>query len=181
MATQASIDVQSSGTNAVATFQQTQGGSTVNVQQAALVDATSSTPAQIDANGAIYVRPYVGTPKNSGPQTASVAGGGGGTATLASGLITVAAIASLQHALFGATTPCSWTLQTVNASGTPASVFTVVTPAFGSFDFKPGMVKEVATVAGDNVHVQFQVVCTNLDTSGLNTASAYAYFNWAEN
>lgn len=180
MATEAYLNIAQTGTSAVATVTQTQGGQTVNIQQFALVDATNTIFATIDANG-LHVVPSVGTPQKSGPLTTTIVGGGGNSATLSAPYVTSGKVGTLQHGIFSATAPCSWQIQTVNTAGTPANVATFLTAAYQSFDFKPGMIGEVPTVTGDGTHVLFQVVCTNLDTNTGNTATVNAYLSWAEN
>lgn len=185
MATEASVLVTASGSTNVGSFTQTWtiGGTptTVYIQALALVDATTGMPGTIDANGSLHTAPFLGTPENSGPLSTSIAGGGSANATLSAPAVTNLKVGSLQHAVFSATSPCSWELQWVDASGTVHNVCTAITPAYGTYDFKPGMIREVQTDTSDGTHSKFQALCTNLDTNSSASATVNAYFNWAEN
>ncbi len=172
--------VSSSGASPIAVFEQTQNGITVSVQQAALVDPVTGTASTVDANG-LHVVLETGAQNTSGPiSQAAIAAGA--AATLASAVpITSGKTGTLQHAVFAATQPMLWTIQSVNNAGATANIASVLTNANETFDFKPGSVDEVSTVLSSSATCKFQVVATSQSTNQSVSATAYATFFWAEN
>ncbi len=180
MSTQSAINVAEAGASPVATFSQTQGGITVYIQQASLVDATSGASVAVDANG-LHIVPSIGTPNTSGLLSA-LAIASGANATMASTVpITSGKTGTLQHGIFSSTQPTLWTLQSVNNAGTPLSVVSFLTDANAVFDFKPGSIAEVSTVLASSAICIFQVIAQNLSVNTSVTANAYATLFWVEN
>lgn len=182
--TLAVLNIQQSGTTPVGFVEQTwtvNGTPTqVYVQGGILVDAVTGTPAVIDANG-LHVVPVLGSPNASGLITNGNVPAGG-TVTLTSPVpVTVGTTGTLQHAIFSSTLPTLWTVQTVNNAGTPTNVANFLTDANGSFDFKPGMPREISTVQATNTSCVFQVTAQNLSTNQSVAGAVYANFFWAEN
>ena len=179
MATQSSVNVTASGSSPIATYQQTQNATTVQVQQFSAVDPTSGQGATVDLNG-LHVVPSVGTPNTSGALTATGIVSGGSATLTSSVPVTNAKTGTLQHGIFSSTQPVQWTLQTINNAGTPTTVANFITDANRTYDFKPGSLAEIATVLSTGT-AAFQVVANNLSTNQSITATAYATFFWAEN
>lgn len=179
MATPAVVNVASAGSSPIATFQQTQSGITVQVQQGAIVDPTSGQGATVDANG-LHVVLSTGALATSGSLTATSIVSQGSETISSSVKVTSGKTGTLQHAIFAGTTPMQWALQTVDNSSAATTVATFFTNAYESFDFKPGSLGEIATVASTG-NALFQVVATNLSMAANPTGTAFASFFWAEN
>lgn len=183
MATESAVNVAPSGSTPIASFTQTQQGSTtVDVQQFSLVDpngtGTHAVGATVDANG-LHVVPQVGTPNSSGSLTASIAANS--SSTMSSGVpVTNTKTGTLQHGIFSASQPMLWVMQTLNNSGSPTTVASFYTNAYETYDYRPGSISEVSTVLSTGV-AAFQVVATNQGTNTNVPATAYANFFWAEN
>lgn len=178
MSTQSSINVTASGSSPVATFTQTQGGSTVYVQQASVVDPSTGQGAPVDTNG-LHVVLSVGALQVWGGPLSASAIANGASATLNS-TVTNGYTGTLQHGIFASTQPTQWALQIVNNSGTPTTITQFLTSANETYDYKPGSIGEVPTVLS-NGNAKYQVVATNLSTNSNETATVYATFFWAEN
>lgn len=179
MATQAAVNVTSSGSSPIATFAQTQNAITVEVQQCALVDPTNGTGAPVDANG-LHVVNSVGTPKTSNSLNATGIAAAG-SATLSAPAITSGKTGTLQHAIFSATQPALWLVQSVNNSSVATTVISFLTNANETFDLKAAFPSEISSVLSSSVNCLFQVVVSNQSGNANLTATAYTTFWWAEN
>ncbi len=176
---QSSVSVTSSGSSPIATFAQTQNGSTVQVQQLALVDPSTGQASVVDNLG-LHIVEEKGAPNTSGTITnGSIVGGANATLT-SSVVVTSGKTGTLQHAIFAGTAPMLWQVQTLNNSSAATTVATIVTDANQSFDLKPGSNGEISTVLSTGV-ATFQVVASNLSTNTTLSGAAYATFYWAEN
>lgn len=183
MASPTTVLIASAGSSPIAMFQQTQGGITVLVQQASLVDPTSGNPSTIDADGNLFVKLQTGA-QNSGSATASAIASGASVTLTPTANVTSGMTGTLQHAIFAATQPTLWQLQTVNNAGAATNVGApFLTGANESFDFKPGSVDEVPSVLSTGSSCKFQVTAQNLsaNTGTGGNANAYVTFWWAEN
>jgi hypothetical protein len=179
MATPSAINVAPSGSAPVATYQQTQGSSLVQVQQMAIVDpnGTGAGPigTTVDSNG-LYVVLQQGAPKFSGPLYANIANGS--NALLIAPAITVAFTGTLQHAYFCATFSAQWLISAVNNSSVSTGFALLMSMPGETVEYRAVMNNEFATVKQTGTATLFQVQCTNVD---LQTGDAYASFFWAEN
>jgi hypothetical protein len=154
-----SVNITPTGSTPVGTDDRTTGAGVVNLQQ---------------------VVNYKGTPNKSGPITSSPIATGSTVAMPSTIPVTSGKKGWLEHALFSSTQPTLWTVVTVDNAGGLTSVAPFLTSANETFDFKPGMDNEVATVASTGA-AKFQVAAQNISSSGVVAATAYAAFFWAEN
>ena len=178
------LNIAQAGSSPVAMFSQTWtvngNPTTVYIQASSLVDSVSGIAATVDTNG-LHVVDSRGTPVASGNISATGISAGTNSTLSSSVSVTSDKTGTLQHALFSATQPTLWTIQTVNNAGTATSVVNFLTSAYETFDFKPGTLGEIATVLSSSTNCKFQVIAQNVGTDQNNPATAYANFFWAEN